>query len=99
MKEFSDAAAPGAFLADLIPPLADIIPVPLQWWRSKALKYQERQTASWMKYWNALQDQLVKGNAPKCFVKQFSESGYKAQGISDVQAAYVAGSMSQVPAG
>jgi hypothetical protein len=52
-----------------------------------------------MKYWNALQDQLVKGNAPKCFVKQFSESGYKAQGISDVQAAYVAGSMSQVPAG
>jgi hypothetical protein len=45
-----------------------------------------------MKYWNALQHQLKEGRAPQCFVKQFSESGYKSQGISDVQAAYVAGS-------
>lgn len=94
MKEFSKAAAPGTFLADLIPPLAEVIPVSLQWWRPRALRYQKRQTETWMKYWNALQHQLKEGRAPQCFVKQFSESGYKSQSISDVQAAYVAGSKS-----
>lgn len=38
--------------------------------------------------------QLKEGRAPQCFVKQFSESGYKSQGISNVQAAYVADSKS-----
>ncbi|KAL3426712.1 hypothetical protein PVAG01_00221 [Phlyctema vagabunda] len=93
MKEFSEAAAPGAFIADMIPPLAEIIPVPLQWWRSRALRYQKRQTTIWMKYWNTLKEQIKEGKAPECFVKQFSESDYQEQGISEIQAAYVAGTM------
>jgi hypothetical protein len=91
MKEFSDAVAPGAFIADLIPPLAQI-PVWMQWWRPRALRYQTRQTAIWMKYWNSLMQQIRDGEAPECFVKQFSETDYQSQGISDIQAAYVAGS-------
>jgi hypothetical protein len=92
MKEFSECAAPGEFIAELIPPLVDIIPVSLQWWRPRALKYQERQTKIWVRYWDTLMKQIKEGRAPNCFVKQFAETDYKDQGISDVQAAYVAGS-------
>lgn len=92
MKDFSEAAAPGAFIAELIPPLNDIIPIPLQWWRTRALSYQKRQTKIWVGYWDRLMGQIQQGRAPECFVKQFSETDYKTQGISDVQAAYVAGS-------
>lgn len=93
MKEFSDSAAPGAFVADLIPPLAKI-PVWMQWWRKRALGYQERQTRIWMKYWTILRRQIDEEKAPDCFVKQFIETDYEKQGISEVQAAYVAGSES-----
>lgn len=96
MKDFSDNAMPGACIADTIPPLADIMPVVLQWWRARGLRLQARQTTIWMKYWSTLQKQIDDGKAPECFVKQFSESNYKAKGISDVQAAYVAGSKYQI---
>jgi len=92
LKEFSEATTPGAFLADLIPPLADIIPVWLQTWRKTALKYQARQTAIWMKFWRELRTQIDDGTAPECFVKGFIEQDFERQNISEVQAAYVAGS-------
>ncbi|KAJ9627782.1 hypothetical protein H2203_002999 [Taxawa tesnikishii (nom. ined.)] len=92
MQEFSESAAPGAFLADMIPPLAKI-PVWMQWWRKRALKYQDRQTKIWMKYWTDLNKQIAEKRAPDCFVKQFIETDYKTQGISDLQGAFLAGSM------
>ncbi len=91
MKEFSDSAAPGAFVADLIPPLARL-PVWMQWWRKRALGYQERQTRIWMRHWSTLKQMMSEKRAPECFVKQFMETDYQAQGISEVQGAYVAGS-------
>ena len=91
LKEFSEGAAPGAFLADIIPPLAEI-PLRFQWWRAEALRYQQRQTRIWMKFWNTLKDQMAAKTAPECFVKQFVETQYEKQGIDEVQAAYVAGS-------
>lgn len=95
MKEFSDSTAPGAFVADLIPPLAKI-PVFLQWWRKRALQYQKRQTTIWMKYWTTLTHLIEQKKAPECFVKHFVETDYKTQGISDVQGAFVAGTMIEV---
>jgi hypothetical protein len=95
MKEFSESATPGAFIADIIPPLARI-PERLQWWRPRALKYQKRQISIWMKYWNDLQMKIDQKKAPECFVKQFTETDYKAQGISEVQGAFVAGTMIEV---
>lgn len=92
MQEFSESAAPGAFLADMIPPLAKI-PVWMQWWRKRALKYQDRQTKIWMKYWTDLNKQIAEKRAPDCFVKQFIETDYKTQGISDLQGAFLAGCM------
>lgn len=95
MKEFSDSTAPGAFVADMIPPLAKL-PIALQWWRKRALQYQHRQTKIWMKYWTNLMHQIDQKRAPECFVKQFAETDYKAQGISEVQGAFVAGTMIEV---
>lgn len=91
MKEFSDSTAPGAFIADLIPPLANL-PVWMQWWRKRALGYQARQSAIWMKYWTNLKYQIENKKAPDCFVKQFMETDYHKQEISELQGAYVAGS-------
>ncbi|KAJ9605738.1 hypothetical protein H2200_009587 [Cladophialophora chaetospira] len=93
MKEFSDQTVPGAYLADTLPPIADIIPPALQWWRAPAQASYRRQERIWMKYWNALQHQMKEGKAPDCFVKQWAETDYKKQGIDDVQAAFVAGTM------
>src|SRR5271170_1913037 len=45
----------------------------------------------WMKYWKKLEGQIQDGTAPECFVKQFAESDYQAKGISEIQAAYLAG--------
>ena len=95
MKEFSDSTAPGAFLADLIPPLAKI-PISLQWWRARAVKYQPRQVKIWTKLWNNLMVQIDTKSAPECFVKQFAETDYKKQDIGEVQAAFVAGTMIEV---
>lgn len=57
-----------------------------------ALKYQDRQTRIWMKFWNTLKAQIAAKTAPDCFVKQFIETQFEKQGIDEVQAAYVAGS-------
>jgi hypothetical protein len=91
MKEFSENTAAGAFIADLIPPLAKL-PVWMQFWRKRALKYRARQTAIWMKYWTNLKHQVANKEAPDCFVKQFMETDYQKQDISEVQGAFVAGS-------
>ena len=45
----------------------------------------------WTKYWKKLEEQIHDGTAPECFVKQFAESDYQAKGISEIQAAYLAG--------
>lgn len=95
MKDFSESAAPGAFIADMFPPLARL-PVSLQWWRKRALRYQRRQADIWMKYWTGLQAQISQKTAPECFVKQFVETDYKSQDISELQCAFVAGTMIEV---
>lgn len=92
MKEFSESAEPGAFLADMYPPLAKL-PVWLQWWRPRARRYYERQKTIWMKYWNTLKIQRELGIAPECFVKQWMETDQEKHGIDEVQAAFVAGSL------
>lgn len=92
MKEFSEHAAPGAYLADTLPPLASILPPEFQWWRAGALRLYDHQLRVWMKYWNTLKEQMDGGKAPECFVRDFAETDYQAQGISEEQAAFVAGS-------
>src|SRR3981189_1723005 len=43
VQEFGDVTRPGTWIAEVIPPLADL-PVWMQWWRPAALKYQHHQS-------------------------------------------------------
>ncbi|KAF9871484.1 hypothetical protein CkaCkLH20_11131 [Colletotrichum karsti] len=92
LKDFSEAAEPGAYLADLFPPLANI-PSCFQWWRSGALQAYHRQKKTWMHYWDDLKSAVLEKRAPECFVKHFLETDFEKLGITDVQAGFAAGSM------
>ena len=92
MNDFSNISAPGKYLADTIPPLGRL-PPRLQWWRKPLKPYFERQANLWMSLWSSLKTQMETGKAPECFVKQVIESGYEKQGVSELQAAFLAGSL------
>ncbi|KAI8656120.1 hypothetical protein NCS55_01266500 [Fusarium keratoplasticum] len=92
LHDFSQAAQPGAYLADLIPPLGNL-PWFLQWWRPSAIRAYKKQRDTWMGYWKRLQIALQENRAPECLVRQLVESDLKKQGISEVEAGFAAGSM------
>ncbi|KAJ5805527.1 uncharacterized protein N7503_003129 [Penicillium pulvis] len=92
MQDFSEAAEPGKYLAELFPPLSKL-PVWMQWWRESAERSFQRQASIWMKYFSDLQRSIKKNEAPECFVKSFIESDYEKNDISDLQASFVAGTM------
>jgi cytochrome P450 len=92
MNDFSNTAAPGKYIADAIPPLGQL-PPRLQWWRKPLKPLFDRQANLWMSLWSSLKTQMDTGKAPECFVKQVIESGYEKQGVSELQAAFLAGSM------
>ncbi|KAF1949069.1 cytochrome P450 [Byssothecium circinans] len=92
MSDFSHIAAPGAYLADTLPFLGRL-PVRLQWWRKPVKPYFDRQAKLWMSFWTSLKTQMETKSAPECFVKQVIESKYEEQGISELQAAFLAGSL------
>ncbi|KAF2109514.1 cytochrome P450 [Lophiotrema nucula] len=92
MTDFSNVASPGAYIADTFPPLGRL-PVSLQWWRGSLKPLFQRQANLWMSFWSSLKTQMETGKAPECFVKQVIETEYEKQGISELQAAFLAGSM------
>ncbi|KAE8404047.1 cytochrome P450 [Aspergillus pseudonomiae] len=92
MQEFSEAAAPGKYIAETFPVL-NKLPAQMQLWRKAALQSFHRQAAIWMKYWTRLKTQMDLNQAPECFVKQFIETDYEKNDISELQASFVAGTM------
>lgn len=96
LNDFSQAAQPGAYIADLIPPLGNL-PWFLQWWRPSATAAYKRQRDTWMGYWNRLQVALKTNSAPECLVRQLVESDLGKQGISEVEAGFAAGCKSHHP--
>ncbi|PSN62984.1 cytochrome P450 76C3 [Corynespora cassiicola Philippines] len=92
MTDFSNIGTPGAYLADTIPPLGNL-PPRLQWWRKGLKPYFERQASLWMSFWTSLKTQVETKQAPECFVKQVIESDYEKQGLTELQAAFLAGSL------
>lgn len=92
MTDFSNVAAPGAYIADTITPLGRL-PPHLQWWRKGLKPLFDRQANLWMSLWSSLKTQVETKQAPECFVKQVIESNYASQGITELQAAFLAGSL------
>jgi cytochrome P450 len=92
MNDFSIVAKPGTYLADALPFFGNL-PLQLQWWRKGLKPLFEKQAKLWMSFWTSLKTQIETKQAPECFAKQFIESGYEKQGISELQAAFLAGSL------
>jgi cytochrome P450 len=92
MSDFSIVAKPGTYLADALPFIANLPPL-LQWWRKPLKPLFDKQANLWMSFFASLKTQMETKSAPECFVKQLIESDYEKQGITDLQAAFLAGSM------
>lgn len=92
MNDFSTVASPGAYLADTLPFLGSL-PPQLQWWHKSIQPLFNRQANLWMSLFSSLKTQMETKQAPECFVKQLIESNYAAQDISELQAAFLAGSL------
>ena len=80
-------------------PILEYLPKPLQWWRPKWEAYHEEEAQLWMGLWTDLKNQLNAGIRTGCFAEKFQEEDYLAMGISELQAAYVAGSMIEAGSG
>ncbi|OAL52785.1 cytochrome P450 [Pyrenochaeta sp. DS3sAY3a] len=80
------------FLVDEYPILSQL-PESLQWWRWKVDPWRKEGDAMMLRLWNELRSQFEKGIRTGCFVETFLESGYEKKGITELQAAWVAGSM------
>jgi cytochrome P450 len=92
MNDFSIVAKPGSYLADALPFLSRL-PLRLQWWRKPLKPLFDKQANLWMSFWTTLKTQMEMNQAPECFVKHLIESDYEKQGINELQAAFLAGSM------
>jgi hypothetical protein len=92
MNDFSIVAKPGSYLADALPFFGNL-PRQLQWWHKGLQPLFDKQANLWMSFWSSLKTQMETKQAPECFAKQFIESGYEKQGISELQAAFLAGSL------
>lgn len=96
MKDFTINAAPGAYLADALPPLAKL-PRALQWWRRSAEAAFSRQAAVWHRLYKDLVAQLDAGKAPECFVKRLIESQHDKQDVDELQREFIAGCTCLMP--
>ncbi|KAF1937890.1 cytochrome P450 76C3 [Clathrospora elynae] len=92
MNDFSTMGRPGTYLADTLPSLGNLPPC-LQWWRKGVKSYYDKQANLWMSFWTSLKTQMETNQAPECFLKQIIESDYEQQGISELQVAFLAGSI------
>ena len=93
---FSTVVARGAFIVEEFPILAKIIPKPLQWWRPYGEKLHKVEATLWMRLWKELERKMENGTADFCYVRGFMEQKYKEMGVSELQGAYVAGTMIEV---
>lgn len=89
-KLLGKVSKPGAFIEDMIPPMA-ALPTWLQPSRKRALTFAEPVLDAKMRLWNRLKQEVASGKASPSFGKELMESGYKAQGLKDEDAAWIAG--------
>jgi hypothetical protein len=96
LMNFSTTLGRGAFIVDEFPIMARLIPKSLQWWRPYGEKLHKLEATLWLRLWRELETKMENGTAPFCYVRGFMEQKYKEMGVSELQGAYVAGSMIEV---
>jgi hypothetical protein len=83
---------PGVFIEDEIPILAQL-PHWMQPSRRRAEEYAKPGLRAKMRLWNLMKAAIADGKAPPCFGKDLVLSDYKSQGLTDEDAAWIAGGM------
>jgi hypothetical protein len=96
LMNFSAVLARGKYLVEEYPILAKIIPKGLQWWRPYGEKLHKLEANLWLRLWRQLAAKVESGSDEFCYVRGFMEQKYKEKGVSELQGAYVAGTMIEV---
>jgi len=68
----------------------------VQNWRTEGKKIHEHEKQLWMGLWNQLKADVADDKAPPCFARDFLLSDWREQGIDELQAAYINGTMIEV---
>lgn len=94
VRHFSLATAPGAWMIDTLPMLANIIPQSwLQNWKDVARQWYKEDSEIYLKMYGKLMDQVKNGTAPDCFLKDLAREKLEKNPIPDVTAAFAAGAL------
>ncbi|KAK4068264.1 uncharacterized protein Triagg1_7507 [Trichoderma aggressivum f. europaeum] len=94
VRHFSLATAPGGWMIDTLPMLADIVPeFLLQNWKTVARQWYKEDSQIYLRMYNTLMDKVKNGTAPDCFLKDFAREKLEKSLISDVTAAFAAGAL------
>ncbi|KAL2759304.1 hypothetical protein ACRALDRAFT_1054550 [Sodiomyces alcalophilus JCM 7366] len=94
VRHFSLATAPGGWMIDTLPMLADVVPqFLLQNWKDVAQKWYKEDSEIYLKLYNKLMDDIKNGTAPDCFLKDLAREKLEKNPIPDVTAAFAAGAL------
>ncbi|KAK7178667.1 hypothetical protein PSPO01_15275 [Paraphaeosphaeria sporulosa] len=94
VRHFSLATAPGGWMIDTLPMLADIVPqVFLQNWKAVARQWYKEDSGIYMSMYNKLIKHVENGVAPDCFLADMAREKRERNPIPDVTAAFAAGAL------
>jgi hypothetical protein len=93
---FTSIQNPGQWLIDAFPELEYLPEKLVQNWKTEGQKIHAHEKQLWMGLWNQLKVDVADGTAPPCFAKDFLNSEWREQGIDELQAAYINGTMIEV---
>jgi hypothetical protein len=93
VRHFSLATAPGGWMIDTVPMLADIVPeFLLQNWKTTARQWYNEDSEIYLTMYRKLMQDIKDGIAPDCFLKDLARDKLKNP-IPDVTAAFAAGAL------
>lgn len=94
VRHFSLATAPGGWMIDTVPMLADIVPqFLLQNWKKIARKWYAEDSEIYLTLYNKLMRDIDNGVAPDCFLKDMAREKSNKKPMADVTLAFAAGAL------
>jgi cytochrome P450 len=94
VRHFSLATAPGGWMIDTVPMLANVIPqFMLQNWKTVARQWYKEDSDIYISMYNKLMRDIKSGVAPDCFLKDMAREKLQKDSISDMTAAFAAGAL------
>ncbi|KAF2280356.1 cytochrome P450 [Westerdykella ornata] len=94
VRHFSLATAPGGWMIDTVPMLANMVPqFLLQNWKKTARQWYKEDSEIYLSMYRKLMQEVKDGTAPDCFLKDLAREKLQKNAISDVTAAFAAGAL------